>query len=89
MMQHKSLSWVNDRMLRESWLGLERYAMEHWIGSYPSLKPISVFPRACGLLSYEWASKDLSWKPKVRKKVYRTGPNMFRSPDFYKRVGRL
>ena len=92
MMQNTSLSWANDTddsMLRESWLGLERYAMEHWIGSHPSLKPISVYPRYRGLLTYKWANKDLSWKPTLRAKVYRPGPIIVQSSDFYKRAGRL
>jgi roadblock/LC7 domain-containing protein len=31
---------------RESWFGGARYAMEHWLGSHPDLKPCDVFSRS-------------------------------------------
>lgn len=92
MMQNKSLSWVNDtnvRMSRESWLGLDRYAMEHWIGSHPSMNPGIVYPRFQGQLTYDSARKDLSWAPKLRRKFSKARRLMKNAPDFYKRAGRL
>ena len=35
----KDMSWIN----RESWVGVKRYAAEHWLGSHPDLKPCEVF----------------------------------------------
>jgi hypothetical protein len=35
----RSMSWID----RGSWMGVERYASEHWIGSHPDLKPCEVF----------------------------------------------
>jgi hypothetical protein len=34
-----SLSWIE----RRSWMGTDRYASEHWLGSHPDLKPCEVF----------------------------------------------
>ena len=31
---------------RESWIGVARYAMEHWLGSHPDLKPCDVFSQS-------------------------------------------
>ena len=39
----KSEFW---QMNRESWIGIARYAMEHWLGSHPDLKPCDVFSRS-------------------------------------------
>jgi hypothetical protein len=31
------------QITRESWVGVARYAMEHWLGSHPDFKPCDVF----------------------------------------------
>ena len=92
MMQNKSLPWANDtdfRMSRESWVGFDRFAMEHWIGSHPSLKPLSVYPRAHGPFTYNWQPKDLGWKPIIRDAVFREPRIQQTAPPFYKKAGRM
>ena len=92
MMKNTSLSWVNDpdpKMTRESWIGLGRYALEHWIGSHPSLHPLSVYPLSHGAFRYRWVPKDLSWKPTYRKKIFKAHHNQKNVPKFYKLAGRL
>ena len=93
MLQNKSLPWASDtdaKMSRESWLGLGRYAMEHWIGSHPSLRPAMVYNLSLGPVTYKWVNKDLSWVPELRSNVKRAGQKMMKkAPEFYRRSGRL
>ena len=45
---------------RSSWLGIERYAVEHWIGSHPDLKPCDVFSAIDGVPTIEYSVKGTS-----------------------------
>lgn len=51
-------------MERTSWLGIGRYAMEHWICSHPSAMPAQVYPAA----RFSYKMKDVSkrWVPRMR-----------------------
>lgn len=40
---YKSLARLMFWIDRDSWMGVGRYASEHWIGSHPDLKPCEVF----------------------------------------------
>jgi hypothetical protein len=55
------------QIYRESWIGVSRYAMEHWLGSHPDFKPCDVFSqsdpgtpqivyKAGKLVSLNWAA---------------------------------
>jgi len=92
MMRNKSLSWVNDPdplMSRDSWLGLNRYSLEHWIASHPSLKPASVYPMSHGAFNYRWVPKALDWVPWLRGTIIKTAVIMKKAPTYYKLAGRL
>jgi hypothetical protein len=49
---------------RKSWVGLGRYAMEHWIYSHPSVRPCDVYRD--GAFSYERPPRSIDWVPSRR-----------------------
>ncbi len=48
---HNASKWM---LFRPSWLGTERYAMEHWLGSHPDMKPCDVFSPKNGVPSFSY-----------------------------------
>ena len=74
MRQNKSFpvrpAW---QMERESWIGHQRYAMEHWVHSHPTIMPCQVYP---GLFSYKnvpsakinWTA-NLTYGPQQKKRA--------------------
>ena len=47
--KNKKQQWGLDwQFRRESWVGLGRYAMEHWIHSHPTVRPCDVFDQKQG-----------------------------------------
>lgn len=40
MFPAKSFFWIEHK----SWIGTDRYAAEHWVGSHPNIRPCEVFP---------------------------------------------
>lgn len=92
MLEDKSLSFSNDThygMRRESWVGLSRYAKEHWIGSHPHLKPVSIIPSALGPVSYMWVPDKYDWKPVIRGKIHKNVRAQQQAPPFFQLEGRL
>jgi hypothetical protein len=49
----KLLHWLD----RESWIGVDRYAAEHWITSHPDLKPCQVFSTMDGFPAMVYGRK--------------------------------
>lgn len=39
--REKEYMWID----RKSWIGVDRYAAEHWIASHPDIRPCEVFPQ--------------------------------------------
>jgi len=54
----KKMSWNQFR--KPSWVGIERYAMEHWISSHPDYQPCEVFSldRGYPKVEYRWGKKN-------------------------------
>ena len=43
---------LNWQLQRSSWVGTQRYAIEHWVYSHPSVRPCQVFPFSFAYNSY-------------------------------------
>ena len=50
---HNKSRWM---IYRESWLGTQRYAMEHWLGSHPDFVPCEVFSPKDGIPQFQYDS---------------------------------
>ncbi len=50
---HKSKAWM---LSSPSMMGIERFAMEHWIGSHPDLKPCDVFSPKNGVPIFRYGT---------------------------------
>lgn len=57
---HNGSMWM---IYRESWLGTQRYAMEHWLGSHPEFLPCEVFSPKDGIPQFRYDTLK-------QKKVY-------------------
>jgi hypothetical protein len=53
--------WAMERI---SWMGIGRYAMEHWICSHPHVVPMQVYPNE--RFSYNMKHISRQWKPIIR-----------------------
>ncbi len=48
---HNGSRWM---LYRPSWLGISRYAMEHWLGSHPDFMPCEVFSAKDGVPQFQY-----------------------------------
>ena len=92
---HNSTLWMYER---ESWLGVNRYAMEHWIGSHPDILPCDVFSRVDGYpkigynvlqtkLQPASMTPTLRWAPGMGFKEHWT--NKYKIHPWFRKAGRL
>lgn len=96
MLQNMSLPWNQERtfgdflvMERPSWVGLGRFALEHWIGSHPMLRPASVYPNKFGTFNYGEVPLNYNWTPVLRKEVRKSLVQQRKAPKYFQRDGRL
>lgn len=98
MFHNVSLPWHNTTtahckhakvMHRPSWLGLERFVMEHWVGSHPYIRPASVFPRTHGEFTYDFVTDRMDWKAKPKGIIARFARHQIHAPPFFQQPGRL
>jgi len=52
---HNASRWQTER---PSWIGMGHYAMEHWLGSHPGLKPCDVFSPKDGVPTFGYDDLD-------------------------------
>ena len=59
---------------RASWMGVGRYAMEHWIASHPDLRPCEVFSRSSGNkhIEYDRIVRPWQFRPPTLTRVQET-----------------
>ena len=92
---HNSTNWMIDR---ESWLGLNRYAMEHWIGSHPDIQPCDVFSRIDGYPNIGYNVLQTKLQPDNMQPKLRLAPgvgfreywtNKYKIHPWFRKAGRL
>ena len=93
---HNASRWM---ISRPSWIGTDRYATEHWLGSHPGLKPCEVFSPKDGIptFSYDTLKKKRVFAKKVTARL-QTAPGMnfkeqwehpYRLHPWYRKAGKL
>eukprot|EP00540_Astrosyne_radiata_P022631 CAMPEP_0116831788 /NCGR_PEP_ID=MMETSP0418-20121206/5533_1 /TAXON_ID=1158023 /ORGANISM="Astrosyne radiata, Strain 13vi08-1A" /LENGTH=138 /DNA_ID=CAMNT_0004461081 /DNA_START=274 /DNA_END=687 /DNA_ORIENTATION=+ len=75
-------------MDRIAYIGLHRYAAEHWIGSHPDLRPVSVMPFELQF-EMETTSFNMTWKPELQNYISKDGGRDRFGNTYYRLEGRL
>jgi len=93
---HNVSKWM---IYRPSWIGIDRYATEHWLGSHPEMKPCEVFSPKNGVptFSYDTLKRKRVFADEVTTKL-ETAPgetfkqqwnHPYRLHPWYRKAGKL